>query len=83
MQPYAMHDEPGWKYGVTGIYRFTMSESCVIMHDNNKIITTWDNCGEHIYVIYSFISSPTTKFICYRHQGHTYNSSTATRSSQF
>ena len=31
-----------------------------------------------LYVIYSFISSPTTKVPCYRHLGHTYNSSTAT-----
>ena len=31
-----------------------------------------------LYVIYSFISSPATKVTCYRHLGHTYNSSTAT-----
>ena len=31
-----------------------------------------------LYVIYSFISSPATKVSCYRHLGHTYNSSTAT-----
>ena len=65
------------------------------MQYNNNIIITWDDCEEHIsviylvhtkelhhkvlvYVIYSFISSPATKVICYRHLGHTYNSSTAT-----